>query len=256
MAVPSSGPLSLLGIQREIFNNNYSATNSHSDISLTDLSEGADEEINTVNAAADRPDGNTPHSMSEFYNYDHDLVAYTSPSVPFSYISSSTTTGTMVVRVNDGVTSTDFTASGTFDTAAGRDLVIVMYYVDRDSSGTGANDVMRGGYTGTATQRNWLTGTNLVKLHPDNSPGGSPINTGLTTAANGNGDFWKQQVSTGDFGKDNKYTVTNGNSGDREQVGTKITDIPSDWIGNTLTLRRIDDPDDDALTKTISITFS
>ena len=75
MAVPSSGSLSLLGIQREIFNNNYSASNSHSDISLTDLSEGADEEINTANAASDRPDGNTPHSMSEFYNYDHDLVA-------------------------------------------------------------------------------------------------------------------------------------------------------------------------------------
>ena len=74
MAVPSSGPLSLLGIQREIFNNNYSASNSHSDISLTDLSEGADEDINTANAASDRPDGNTPHSMSEFYNYDHDLV--------------------------------------------------------------------------------------------------------------------------------------------------------------------------------------
>ena len=77
MAVPSSGPLSLLGIQREIFNNNYSASNSHSDISLTDLSEGADEDINTANAASDRPDGNTPHSMSEFYNYDHDLVTET-----------------------------------------------------------------------------------------------------------------------------------------------------------------------------------
>ena len=191
-------------------------------------------------------------SFSEWYG----ASAYTSPSVPFSYISSSTTAGTFIVRVNDGVTSTDFTTSGTFDTAAGRDLVIVMYYVDRDSSGTGANDVMRGGYTGTATQRNWLTGLNLIKLHPDNTPGSTPINTGLTTAANGNGDFWKQQVSTGDFGKDNKYTVTNGNSGDREQVGTKITDIPSDWIGNTLTLRRIDDPDDDAQTKTISITFS
>ena len=191
-------------------------------------------------------------SFSEWYG----ASAYVSPSVPFSYISSSTTGGTFVVRVNDGVTSTDFTASGTFDTAAGRDLVIVMYYVDRDSSGTGANDVMRGGYTGTATQRNWLTGLNLIKLHPDNNPGFSPINTGLTTAANGNGDFWKQQVSTSNFSQDNKYTVTDGNSGDREQVGTKITDIPSDWIGNTLTLRRIDDPNDDALTKTISITFS
>lgn len=74
MAVPSSGSLSLLGIQREIFNNNYSASNSHTNVSLADLSTGQDEDINTANAASDRPDGTAPHSMSEFYNYDHDLV--------------------------------------------------------------------------------------------------------------------------------------------------------------------------------------
>ena len=29
--------------------------------------------INTGNATADRPNGTAPHTMSEFYNYDHDL---------------------------------------------------------------------------------------------------------------------------------------------------------------------------------------
>ena len=66
MAVPSSGALSLLGIKRELSNNNYSASNSHSNISLEDCSDGTVATINTLNASSDRPDGSAPHSMSEF----------------------------------------------------------------------------------------------------------------------------------------------------------------------------------------------
>ena len=78
MAVPSSGALSLLGIKRELSNNNYSASNSHSNISLKECSDGTVATINTGNASSDRPDGNAPHSMSEFYAYDHDLTTLTS----------------------------------------------------------------------------------------------------------------------------------------------------------------------------------
>ena len=42
--------------------------------SLEDLSDGTVATINTGNDADDRPDGSTPHAMSEFYSYDHDLV--------------------------------------------------------------------------------------------------------------------------------------------------------------------------------------
>ena len=73
MAVPSSGELSLLGIKRELENNNYNLSFSYTNISLEDLSDGTVATINTSNNSSDRPDGSAPHAMSEFYNYDHDL---------------------------------------------------------------------------------------------------------------------------------------------------------------------------------------
>lgn len=72
MAVPSSGALSMLGIRREISNSNYNATSTYSNISLQDMSTGTNGAINTYNSVANRPDGSTPHAMSEFYAYDHD----------------------------------------------------------------------------------------------------------------------------------------------------------------------------------------
>ena len=78
MAVPSSGALSLLGIKRELSDDNYSTSNSHSNISLKACSDGTVENINLNNASSNRPDGNAPHNMSEFYAYDHDFVSVTS----------------------------------------------------------------------------------------------------------------------------------------------------------------------------------
>ena len=82
MACPSSGTLSLYGIRHELYNNDYNGSVSLTNISLADASTGVYGTINTNNASADRPDGSTPHAMSEFYSYDHDaagsLVAYSS----------------------------------------------------------------------------------------------------------------------------------------------------------------------------------
>ena len=85
MAVPSSGEISLLKIQREIFDSNYAGSNSHTDVILADLSTGQDEDINTdgwlatTNTSSPAQTGaniaSQPHSMSEFYGYDHDHVA-------------------------------------------------------------------------------------------------------------------------------------------------------------------------------------
>lgn len=72
MAVPSSGILSLRGIRNELYNNNYSASNSFSNISLTSMSTGVNGTINTANASSNRPNGSAPHYMSEFYSYNHD----------------------------------------------------------------------------------------------------------------------------------------------------------------------------------------
>ena len=80
MAVPSSGELRMLGIFSEINESDYSALNQDgtNNISLTGLSTGTFGTINTANPSADRPDGSTPHAMSEFYAYDHDLSSLTS----------------------------------------------------------------------------------------------------------------------------------------------------------------------------------
>ena len=72
MAVPSSGILSLRGIRNELYNNNYSASNSFSNVSLTSMSTGVNGTINTANASSNRPNGSAPHYMSEFYSYNHD----------------------------------------------------------------------------------------------------------------------------------------------------------------------------------------
>ena len=80
MAVPASGNAITLGkIYQEIDGAGYSASpDSGEEASLTDMSTGnAPDSLNTN--STNRPDGNTPHSMSEFYSYDH------SASPPFTW---------------------------------------------------------------------------------------------------------------------------------------------------------------------------
>ena len=73
MAVPSSGQLSLNSIYNELDDNDYGGLTVNSNVSLTELSDGTEGTINTNNASSNRPDGSAPHTMSEFYSYDHDL---------------------------------------------------------------------------------------------------------------------------------------------------------------------------------------
>tara|TARA_R100000008_G_C3574061_1_gene164046 strand:+ start:1037 stop:1651 length:615 start_codon:yes stop_codon:yes gene_type:complete len=75
MAVPSSGAISLLGIYNELHENNYSSGTSRSNISLEEESTEDTVDFNTANDAADYPDTDRPHAMSEFYNYDHDKAS-------------------------------------------------------------------------------------------------------------------------------------------------------------------------------------
>jgi len=72
MAVPGSGTLSLAGIYAEVSGNDYNGPVG-TQASLQRLSTGAVETINTN--SSERPDGSTPHGMSEFYGYDHDAAA-------------------------------------------------------------------------------------------------------------------------------------------------------------------------------------
>ena len=94
MAVPSSGSLSLFGIAKEVKLSNYNNTippttfvQYQATISLGQMSTsgGNYPDINTSNPSSDRPDGSTPHKMSEFYAYDQDLT----PVGPAFYMTNS-----------------------------------------------------------------------------------------------------------------------------------------------------------------------
>ena len=92
MAVPdATTAISLAKIRNEIEENNYNHSiygYTSGSTSLADLSDGSIDTINTNNDSADRPDGSAPHSMSEFFSYDHDKAAafsWTSPSGGISY---------------------------------------------------------------------------------------------------------------------------------------------------------------------------
>ena len=114
MAVPSSGSLSMQDIACEKVFDNYnhptdglglSQRANIGAISLADLSSSGNsngsttsfEANNTNNAASDRPDGSAPHSMSEFYSYDHDATA---ALTSFSASTSSTFSGVCLAIAN------------------------------------------------------------------------------------------------------------------------------------------------------------
>lgn len=77
MAVPAANnEISLAKIRNEIETNAYGTAYTAGSTSLTSLSTGVYDTINTNNPSADRPDGSTPHNMSEFFSYDHDFSGF------------------------------------------------------------------------------------------------------------------------------------------------------------------------------------
>ena len=70
MALTSSGEINMSEIRTEL--------GASGQITLKEASDGTVATINTNNDSDDRPDGNAPHAMSEFYSYDHDAAGATS----------------------------------------------------------------------------------------------------------------------------------------------------------------------------------
>ena len=73
MALTSSGQIKMSEIGVELGRSADSANTT-----LKSLSDGTYATINTANASSDRPDGDAPHSMSEFYSYNHSASSLTS----------------------------------------------------------------------------------------------------------------------------------------------------------------------------------
>ena len=71
MALPASGQISVSDVLTE---GGQSGTRANT--SFRDLHDGTVFTINTANPSANRPDGATPHLMSEWYSYDHSLSSW------------------------------------------------------------------------------------------------------------------------------------------------------------------------------------
>lgn len=97
MAVPSSGQLDMLKLAREkVYDNYNSSSGITTPISMYDLVNGGNTNGSGVSyditntASCSRPNTSTPHSMSEWYGYDHDAsTSYSATMTVGSYYNSS-----------------------------------------------------------------------------------------------------------------------------------------------------------------------
>ena len=173
MGIPSSGALTLRGIAREKRYNNYnSSSHPGSNISLTNMSNGNQfGSINTAIAFSRRPDGIAPHSMSEWYDYDHNETSVVAPSVGTGTVSVSNNILSMVGNVFTSggatVTARGHVASSTTTTPT---LSNNMFSTTHPSGGTGS-------YTTTRSTGTILTGPNgttyNIRAYATNSQGTS-----------------------------------------------------------------------------------
>ena len=72
MALAASGQISISQINTEL-----GRTSTTTNTSLKQCSDGTNGTINTANGTNDRPNTTAPHSMSEFYSYNHTLSSVT-----------------------------------------------------------------------------------------------------------------------------------------------------------------------------------
>tara|TARA_R100000005_G_C4963805_1_gene179453 strand:+ start:214 stop:846 length:633 start_codon:yes stop_codon:yes gene_type:complete len=118
MTVPASGSLQLAKLRNEFQNGNYLSAYTLNATSLEDLSTGQygtsyggpDGSINVANLNANKPDGDTPHSMSEFYKYDDDGAVNSSP-LSFGPVSYGGQSSNSTITVSHAVYSTWYVSS-------------------------------------------------------------------------------------------------------------------------------------------------
>ena len=144
MAVPSSGALSMLGIWSEKNESDYSAASVDGESSFSllglsrdsyddSISQGTSILLNTSgNDAADQPDQDAPHAMSEFYSYDHDAaVTYD------AYLAEDWGDGAVINAGNDTDTDTRTLFNVTdFEDATDRPLYLTTLGETNTSTGT------------------------------------------------------------------------------------------------------------------------
>ena len=148
MAVPSSGALSLFGIANEIDDGDYTSDSFQDPISLEHFSTGGEATINTANASDDRPDGSAPHSMSEWYAYEHEFNPFSSVIANF----------TISAAINGGGLYTPTTVLKTFTLANGAGALTADIPTSQPQLGTLKLSVSISGDPGSGGTGNSATG--------------------------------------------------------------------------------------------------
>jgi len=153
MAVPSSGSLSLRRIAAEKVFDNYDitldgfaqatlGTTSLTDVSTSGNSNGSTPSFDATNTnSSSYPNGTTPHSMSEFYGYDHNA--------------SSISSGTLYYSSFSGDNACAFGTGGTYYWSGSGDPVINGYAIYTNSALTSI--AAAGWYSSSLKYRLWVT---------------------------------------------------------------------------------------------------
>ena len=128
MTIPSSGSLSLNGIYNELDDNTYPGSDTNSNVSLTILSTGGNPPGEAINqSSSSKPDGNTPHAMSEFRGYSHGTAL---PGFTLFYFAGKATDVSSVCSSSNTITVYSSTAT------SASDIFLNQRVIYQDSAGT------------------------------------------------------------------------------------------------------------------------
>jgi hypothetical protein len=143
MALAASGQISISQINTEL-----GRTSTTANTSLTQCSDGTNGTINTANAAADRPNTTAPHSMSEFYSYNHTLSS--TRTFLAAYNGRSTNCGSEIESTfyHNGSSSLPTTGDTIYADSDGNEAASDGYYLTSSSGGV---QVSKGAGSVTAT---------------------------------------------------------------------------------------------------------
>jgi hypothetical protein len=240
MALQSSGQIKFSELNTEL------SRTSTDLISLSDAAQGVYGAINTNNAVADRPDSSEPHSISEWYSYNHNAAgAYTN-----THYYNMTYDG-----LRRSATSSPFNLSASQDLSVSiwvNQLSTTANEIMWDFSNTSSNSanrfflqyhkslnrlVVRHRTSGVNYDRQWA-------LHSNNSVTGTGTNSGVawsnTNRGNVNGDNWSMLTVTYDASQANSlnglklyWNATELTSSAANNSGTRSTSAVNDFtIGN------------------------
>ena len=110
-------------------------TSTTTNTSLKSCSDGTNGTINTANATADRPDGTAPHSMSEFYSYNHTLSSVTRFAAAYNERSSNCGAERETNYYHDGSGTLPTTEDTIYTNSAGTTTGEDGYYLTSSSGG-------------------------------------------------------------------------------------------------------------------------